>query len=229
MKKTVTVSRFSFWSAGLNSPGDWDDWAAGKKELAISDENPSLDFSDTEKLALTLKDFTLFKRRLSQITRMTIRVLYDLMPFDKATKIVFVSFRGEINQQFKINRSLINDGELSPAAFSLSVFNAPPAIASIALGLNGGYTAVYPLKERFDTGFQAATAPLLSGREQEIILVYSDEFCPPEYNCHERYVPLAFAALLKAESVGIPVSIDHKSLSSPEDFLKYLYKNKALI
>jgi len=226
---TLNVSRFSYCSPGLASPADWDNWAAGKQEIALSAENPPMDFSDTERLALSPKDFALFKRRLSKITRLTLRVLYDLMPFGDSVKIVFVSFRGEINQQFKINKSLIEDGELSPAAFSQSVFNTPPALASIALGLKAGYTAIYPAKEHFATGFMAAASPLLSGREKEIVFVYADELCPPEYQNKEHLTPLAFATLISTECSGIGISIDHKSLSSPEEFLKYLYNNKAQV
>ena len=232
---TVYVSRFCSWAPGLAAPGDWDDWAAGRREIAVLGESPALDFSDTGKLALAPKEFALFKRRLSQISRMTIHVLHELLSAADDVKTVFVSFRGEIQQQFKINRMLIEDGELSPAAFSQSVFNTPPALASIALGLTAGYTAVYPANGRFDTGFQAAAAPLLSGatgevslREippKEIALVYADELCPDEYKCRERYAPLAFAAMLKTEAPGIPVSQNHQA--SPEEFLKYLYRNRS--
>ena len=230
MRRTVYASRLSFWAPGLAAPGDWDEWAAGKREIAMSGENPALDFSDTGKLALQAKEFALLKRRLSQISRMTIHVLHELLSPADNVKTVFVSFRGEIQQQFKINRMLIEDGELSPAAFSQSVFNTPPAQASIALGLTAGYTAVYPPEGRFDIGFQAAAAPLLSGETEAIALAYADELCPGEYKPRECYAPLAFAVLLKTEGPGIPISENHPAVSTgPEEFLKYLYLNRISV
>ena len=160
---------------------------------------------------------------------MTIQALHGLMPIGEQTKMVFVSFRGEIGQQFKINRSLAEDGDVSPAAFSHSVFNTPPALAAIALNLRAGYTAVYPGDECFETGFLSAAAPLLAGRAGECVLVYADELCPPEYGgiCRE---PLAFAALLTAEAPGIPVSRNNGADSfrgTPRHFLKHLYLHGA--
>ena len=61
-------------------------------------EKPKLEFADP-----------LFKRRLSQITRMTVQVLHDLVeecPAVREYKQVFVSFRGEIEREFTINREL---------------------------------------------------------------------------------------------------------------------------
>jgi hypothetical protein len=226
--KTVYVSRFAFWAPGLHSAEEWQEWAEGKREIEQSSAAPALEFTDP-----------LFRRRLSQLSKMTIQVLHDIMPIGEQTKTVFVSFRGEIGQQLKINRMLALEGDLSPAAFSQSVFNTPPAMAAIALDLRAGYTAIYPGNDRFDAGFLAAAAPLLSGAAERIALVYADELCPAEYG----YQPLAepgslpgpgspsgpfgFAALLEAEGPGVPVSPGGDSLASPRDFLKYLVLNGA--
>ena len=102
-------------------------------------EKPKLEFADP-----------LFKRRLSQITRMTVQVLHDLVeefPSAREYKQVFVSFRGEIEREFTINRGIIQDGEILPAGFSLSVFNAPIAAATLCLKLKSGYSVIYPSKE----------------------------------------------------------------------------------
>jgi hypothetical protein len=232
--EAVYVSRFASWAPGLNSPADWEEWARGQKEIAAVAESPTLDFAESPWLKLSAKEFALFKRRQSQISRMTIHVLHEIMPVEENVKMVFVSFRGEITQQFKINKMLIEDGDLSPAAFSQSVFNTPPALAAIALGLRQGYSAVYPGGGRFDVGFQAAVAPLFSGKAEKIVLVYADELCPAEYGglCPQPNKPLAFAVLLSAnllstQKPGIPVLADHECLNSPEIFLKFLLQNRG--
>ena len=126
----------------------------------------------------------LFRRRLSQITKMTIQVLHDLLedvPEATHYKQVFISFRGEIKREFTINQGIIEDSEILPAAFSLSVFNTPIAAASIALKLKAGYSVIYPSKSNFLDALKAASAPLLCGVDEKIILVYADEHIPDEY------------------------------------------------
>jgi hypothetical protein len=228
-RQTLYVSRFASWAPGLSGPDEWQEWARGNRNISQTRDSPGLEFTDL-----------LFRRRLSQISRMTIQVIHDLMPagassFGETTKTVFLSFRGEITQQFKINKMLIEEHSLMPAAFSHSVFNTPPALAAIALDLRAGYTAVYPGNaaatadadaDRFTTGFLAAAAPLLVGRAVEILLVYADELCPPEYGslCPLVNEPFAFGALLslKNEEGAVPIESPYK-MGSPRDFLKYLY------
>jgi hypothetical protein len=236
----LAVTRFASWAPGImeqSGGGAWLEWARGRRKIALSPDGPALDFAGSQWLRLKAKEFALFKRRLSQISKMTIQVLHDIMPIGGATPIVFVSFRGEIQQQFKINRMLALEGDISPAAFSQSVFNTPPALAAIALGLCAGYSAVYPGNGRFADGLLAAAAPLLAGAAKEIALVYADELCPPEYGCTRPDPPLAFAALLSAQEPAahepaahgpnIPLAFDRDPPVSPADFLKRLYLNGA--
>jgi hypothetical protein len=210
MNGEVCVERLSAWAPGITGIAEWREWAKGGRFIAASNESPGLDFTTP-----------VFQRRLSQLTRMTIQVLHDIMPLENV-KTVFVSFRGEITAQYKINRMLIEDGELKPAAFSLSVFNTAPAEASIALGLTSGYTAIYP--GNFRDGLLAAAAPVLCGK-RKIALVYADEYGPPEYGALCSHVPLAFAALLSPnqEGQGVSLSIgeDAGLMASPERFLQY--------
>jgi hypothetical protein len=218
-QQILYVSRFASWAPGLSGPADWREWAMGNRKISAVKDSPGLEFTEP-----------LFRRRLSQISRMTIQVIHDLMPIKETTKTVFLSFRGEITQQFKINKMLIEEHSLMPAAFSHSVFNTPPALAVIALDLRAGYTAVYPASgteaDRFTSGFLTGAAPLLCGNTAEILLVYADELCPPEYGslCPPVNEPLAFAAVLslKKEKDAIPIESLYKP-GSPREFLKYLY------
>ncbi|MDR2096055.1 MAG: beta-ketoacyl synthase chain length factor [Treponema sp.] len=221
------VSRWTAWAPGLKTTEDWGEWARGNRPIEKSGAGPALKFADP-----------LFRRRLSQISCMTVQVLHDLMPFGEQTKIVFVSFRGELARQLKINRMLVNEGSLTPAAFSFSVFNAPPALATIALGLSAGYSAVYPAYNRFAAGLLAAAAPILCGDAAEIALAYADELIPPEYEslCPACAEPFAFAALLAAKpgdtvlslrfpSEGVYAETSDGPMDSPAAFLKYLCRS----
>ena len=214
------VTRVSAWAPGMENSGDWDEWAQGKRDIAADGKGPAITFTDS-----------MFRRRLSQISKMTIQVVHDLLPVGEDTKIFFVSFRGELSRQYQITMMLVEQNALMPAAFSLSVFNAPPALASIALGLKGGYSALYPGNNSFSSGLAAAEAAFLSGTQDELIFVYADEQAPPEYGSLFTECPacLAFGLLLtrKPQPGGesrsaIPLSSLNKREDSPSDFLRRL-------
>ena len=178
-------------------------------------EKPTLPFADS-----------LFKRRLSQISRMTVQVIHDLLeevPEAKEYKQIFISFRGELSREFSINKSILQDSEILPAAFSLSVFNTPIASASLALKLKSGYSVIYPSKQDFRSAVLAASSAVLSGAEQKIILVYADEFIPKEYESlvDECQNPFSFACLLEGEQNKSQnsVAVDFENFSSPEEFI----------
>ena len=212
-KASIFISRLCAWAPGICTSVEWNEWALGKREILPGSNGPELSFADP-----------MFRRRLSQISKMTIRVIHDVMPFADDAKIIFTSFRGELSRQFKVNKMLIEEKTLSPAAFSLSVFNAPAALASITLGLKGGYSAIFPQENSFSCALDAAKASLLGAEAQEIIFVYADEEIQPQYKCFFNEIPpaISFGLLLSKisgfGSVPLPVAEEQ----SPFDFLKKL-------
>ena len=217
----VYIERFSAWSPGIGSFDEWNEWAAGTRKIQSGNVSPELAFTES-----------IFRRRLSQISKMTIQVVYDLLPVNEDTKMIFLSLRGELSKQYAINKMVVEDKALMPAAFSLSVFNAPIALASMAHGLKGGYCAIYPAKDSFASGFAAAQAALLQGANDQLILVYADEAAPPEYAqlLPDNPSPFAFGILLRreAKSGSVPFSSLQNKKNSPEDFLKQLLTMKEL-
>ena len=210
----VFVSKPVMWAPGLeDDPEKWEKWLKGEDRIEKSASAPKLEYTDP-----------LFRRRLSQISKMTVHVVHELLEkedFDKDTKLVFVSLRGEIAREFSINRGIINENMILPAGFSLSVFNTPVALAAIAFGLTGGYSAVYPSKGDFSSALKNAFAPVLCGDEEKIVLVCADELVPECYGVDST--PLAFAAVVSAEKTENSVKIDvFDGIRSPEAFLKYI-------
>ena len=195
----IYISKLHTWNASPDNPK----------------EKPKLEFADP-----------LFKRRLSQITRMTIQVLHDLIeevPDAVNYKQVFVSFRGEIEREFTINRGIIEDNEILPAGFSLSVFNAPIAAASLSLQLKAGYSVIYPSKNNFDSAFKGAVAPVLCGSEEKIIFIYADEYVPDEYGIHqpEKNEAMALACIISADKTGKEINFaEIKSLEKLIEIVK---------
>ena len=219
----VYISRFSAWAPGMensrgNSP-EWEEWAMGKREISSGSESPDISFTDP-----------MFRRRLSQISKMTIQVVHDLLPVAEDTKIIFLSFRGELSKQYKINEKLIKDNSIMPAAFSLSVFNAPPALASIAFGLKGGYTAVFPGENSLIAGLSLTEAAFLNGKSEELIFIYADEEIPREYKdiIPGTHLPLAFGFVLTRNPGDHPIHFSalKESIDSPISFLKRLILSK---
>jgi hypothetical protein len=208
------ITRVSAWAPGIENSGDWDEWAHGRRNMASGGKGPAIAFTDS-----------LFRRRLSQIAKMTIQVVHDLMPAGEDTKMLFVSFMGELSKQYQLNKMLIEEKTLMPAAFSLSVFNAPVALASIAFGLKGGYSALYPGNNSFAACLTSAQA-FFSDKQEELIFIYADEEAPPEYRRYLAECPpcLAFGLLLtrKPHPHAIPLLSLNEGEDSPSGFLRRL-------
>ena len=210
----VFISKPVMWAPGLeDDPEKWEKWLAGAAEIEKSKAAPKLEYTDP-----------MFRRRLSRISKMTVHVIHDFSEkygLNKETKVIFVSLRGEIAREFSINQGIIEEKTILPAGFSLSVFNTPVALAAIAFGLTGGYSAIYPSKGDFSSALETAVAPVLCGSEKEVLLVYADELVPECYGVDS--IPLAFAALLSCEKtencVNFAGIIEEKS---PVDFLRAL-------
>lgn len=219
--KSFYLSNVTAWAPGLNDDTSlWEKWANDEAQIEQIKESPKLEYTDP-----------LFRRRLSQITKMTVHVVHNLLEkshVNPETKIVFISLRGEIEREFTINKGLIEDGMILPAAFSLSVFNTPISSATLAFGLKGGYSVIYPSKNNFADALKTAVAPVLAGTEKEIILVYADELVPEVYGDKRpaENIPLAFAGIISSEKTENCLSFDDFSniSKSPVEFLKYVLK-----
>ena len=211
----IFASKPAKWAPGIFSADDWLLWLSGKKQIERTADAPKLEFTSP-----------LFRRRLSQLSRMTVQVVHDALEEVQCGDIkqIFASFRGEIKREMEINRQIISDGEILPASFSLSVFNAPIAAASIACALKSGYTALTPSPERFSDAIFAAAASLLSGAESDVLFVYADELVGEEYGNlrPEQNEPLSFACVLSRDEKTDFKRIDLTKIvsDSPQDFLK---------
>ena len=209
------IVRVSAWAPGIENSGEWDEWAAGKRNISPNGKSPEISFTDS-----------MFRRRLSQISKMTIHVIHSLLPLGENTKIIFLSFKGEQRRQFQINLMLLEEKGVSPAAFSLSVYNAPAALATIALNLKGGYSALFPGNDSFAAGLLAAQAALFASNAEELLFVYADEEAPPNFARSPKDCPapaaIGFLFSRKHLSSAIPVSSVKTNKDNPMAFLKQL-------
>ena len=132
----------------------------------------------------------LTRRRLSYVSRMVVLVS-DQISRDKKgnklppSKVTFASQFGEITQQLKISETLIDTGMVSPAHFSLSVFNASVVNATILESNTAGYSAVFSGKDAFSTGLTDCLAALDIEEADSRTFIFADELIP------ETYAPVA--------------------------------------
>ena len=127
----------------------------------------------------------LTRRRLSQLSKMVVAVYTAINKDMPPSKVTFASQFGEITQQLKISQALLDTGNVSPAHFSLSVFNASIANATILQKNTAGYSAVFSGRESFREGLRDCVAALKAGSDQERVFIFADEKIP------ETYAPVA--------------------------------------
>ena len=127
----------------------------------------------------------LTRRRLSQLSKMVVYVNEQIGKDASPCKVTFASQFGEITQQLKISQALLDTGNVSPAHFSLSVFNASIANATILKKNTAGYSAVFSGKEAFRDGLRDCVAALKAGSDSERLFIFADEKIP------ETYAPVA--------------------------------------
>lgn len=186
----VFVVGWSAWAPGLDSPMAWVDWCRAGGSLSQTADAPALAYVDS-----------LFKRRLSQLTRMTIEVGHRALAGRGKMGISFASVYGEVGQQYKISNRLIAEAEVSPANFSLSVFNTPVAALSIAEGIVEGYTACYPGPDCLAPAIIEASSAVASGAERDRLLIVADELLPADYVALQAGPNIPFALALVLSSV----------------------------
>ena len=89
--KNFYLSNITAWAPRLSDDEKlWSDWANDRIQIEQIKESPKLEYTDP-----------LFRRRLSQITKMTVHVVHNLITktnIDKETKLVFISLRVEIER-----------------------------------------------------------------------------------------------------------------------------------
>lgn len=217
------ISKPVCWAPGVTIAEEWQEWIKGSRAILKSTEAPAISFTSP-----------LFRRRLSQLCKMVIQAVHDIIEETGCGDIkqTFVSSYGEIKRQLDVSRQTLVDKEILPASFSFSVFNAPIALASLACKLKSGYSVIFPAENDFKDAFFTAAAPILCGDEKSQIFVYGNELIPEEYQGHfpktaadgtDLNEPFVFAAVISSEKSEVcsrEINPDSCNLSSAQAFLK---------
>lgn len=123
----------------------------------------------------------LMRRRLSLLSRMTLRVAQDCAHDRPTARMVFASRHGEINRTTALLDELAREEALSPTAFSTSVLNAGAGQFSILNANTAAATAISAADESFGYGLLEACAQLASHPESPVLFIYADESLPQLY------------------------------------------------
>jgi hypothetical protein len=154
------------------------------------------------------------QRRLSPLAKCVFNVAANLVESNQSLPIVFSTAHGESSKSLEILEELVNNGEISPTAFSLSVHNAISGLFSMAYANHGEMTVIAPAEEGVAPAFIEALG-LLHEKNDEVLLVFYDEQLPDFYlSSTDNYdspdtVALALKIALTGE--GLPLRLDKKS------------------
>ena len=115
------IINWSAWAPGLENKEDWTNWASGQKSFSNDQElSPTIDFIPS-----------IQRRRLSLLTKMSLKTAFECSKTYGNFESVFASRYGEIGQTLKLLKSINQKEDLSPAGFSLSVHNTAAGINSV--------------------------------------------------------------------------------------------------
>jgi len=134
--------------------------------------------------------------------------------------IISVSKYGEIQRQYAISKKIIETKEVSPTAFSLSVFNTAIGLLGISLKNHASAQAFSTMSYQLEAGLIHALSFLETHSEEEkLLLLVGEERLPEAYQriSDEKNIPFIAAFLLSLQGNGYTVRF---SSTPPQDRLE---------
>lgn len=140
------------------------------------------------------------RRRITPIGRRAMEAAWTLLStgpktsqgVSSAPRIILVSRHGEYDRTLTLFQSLIEDGDVSPADFGLSVHHALTGLLSIATGNREGHTAISAAADPLASGLLEAVSTVIDSGKPALLL-YFDQPLPPQYGGLEAVAPEDFA------------------------------------
>ena len=223
------IKNWSAWSPGLESKEDWKNWSEGLEKPEMDSRAPALKHLPP-----------ISRRRLSQLTKMVLHVGHDLNDGDGQYCTIFCSQFGEITQQNKISRGLIDTGEVRPSVFSLSVFNTPVSLLSIHEKNLEPATVQLSGEAGLMSGILSLIAELNTNQHKDVLILFADEMLPEDYKLlyGKDLFPYAFGLLCSTVDSGSDLFLnlersyenyDSRDSLSPVYFLKWLLNKETAL
>ena len=162
----------------------------------------------------------MLRRRCSNFTKMCFAASHQSITEGMSLPVISVSKYGEIQRQYAISKKIIETQEVSPTAFSLSVFNTAIALLGISLKNHASAQAFSTMSYQLEAGLIHALSFLENHREEEkLLLLVGEERLPEAYQkiSAETNTPFIAAFLLSLHDTGYTVRFS----SAPPDDRRY--------
>ena len=162
----------------------------------------------------------MLRRRCSQLTKMCFAASHQYLKEDEDLPLISVSKYGEIQRQYAISKKIIETKEVSPTAFSVSVFNTAIGLLGISRKNHASAQAFSTMSYQLEAGLIHALSFLENHREEEkLLLLVGEEHLPETYQkiSDEKNIPFIAAFLLSLHGNGYTVRF---SSTSPQDRLE---------
>lgn len=218
MNMQFSLQAWSAWSSDKSSRDDWEAWAIGEPDISAVP--------------------VMQRRRMSSLSRMAFATAaacsdgVSTMPC-----CIFASRHGELTRTVKIIETIVAGGAVSPADFSLSVFNTALGLYSIVTGNTSPSTMVVAGEDTFGSALIEASLYLARFPGTQVLLVYFDEPLPDPLNLMDEPGSEAFSlALLLAAGTqpNLAVSFRHNQENTGDPgnpglgFLKFWLAGQAV-
>lgn len=156
----------------------------------------------------------MLRRRCSPLTKMCFSASHQCIPEGADVPVISVSKYGEIQRQYAISKKIVETKEVSPTAFSLSVFNTAIALLGISLKNHASAQAFSTMSHQLEAGLIHALSFLENHTEQEkLLLLVGEERLPDAYQkiSTEQNIPFVAAFLLSLHGKGYTVRFSSAS------------------
>lgn len=183
---TFSISAHSAWAPGVNTPGQWQEWARAPYRIGEG--------ADPAVRAMP----AMLRRRAGFLGKMALEVAYACLDGRTDVPTVFCSRHGEVSRAVDLLGELALGEALSPTAFGLAVHNASAGLFSIARADRANHIALAAGCATVEHGVVEACGLLADGVPQVLLVAYD---CPlPEplvqfQDCDEQ--PYAWAWLME--------------------------------
>lgn len=152
----------------------------------------------------------MLRRRCSELTKLCFSASRHCIQTCEQVPVISVSKYGEIQRQYVISKKLIETKEVSPTAFSFSVFNTAIALLGISLKNHASALALCTMYNQLEAGFVHALSFLENHPEEEkLLLLIGEERLPEPYQriSSEKNIPFIAAFLLSLRGNGYTVRL----------------------
>jgi hypothetical protein len=219
-----SIINWDAWAPGLVSHADWQAWAEGNK--TISEDYSTAPPTDNIP--------PMQARRLSNLTKMSLKVALSCTKKGENIESIFASRYGEWNQTLKLLRSISDKEDVSPAGFSMSVHNTAGGIYSIINENTAAYTAIAACSATFEAVLVEAFGRLQT--QKYVLVVVAEEAVPPIYEgiFPESFTPFALGLLLCSKSdeqaiakFNVKPGGGNSGAANALDFIKWFLKQDA--